>query len=117
VRIEPFYDRTLLVDRTIKTVGTNLLEGAALVVLVLLLVLGDLRAGLVVATTIPLSMLFAVIVMNASGPLGQPDEPRRDRLRAHRRRLGDRRRERGAAPLRGQPPRRSSAPRRTSACR
>jgi cobalt-zinc-cadmium resistance protein CzcA len=66
VRIEPFYDRTLLVDRTIATVGTNLLEGAALVVLVLLLVLGDLRAGLVVATTIPLAMLFAVIVMNAT---------------------------------------------------
>jgi cobalt-zinc-cadmium resistance protein CzcA len=67
VRIEPFYDRTRLVDRTIATVGTNLLEGAALVVLVLLLVLGDLRAGLVVATTIPLAMLFAVIVMNAVG--------------------------------------------------
>jgi cobalt-zinc-cadmium resistance protein CzcA len=70
VRIEPFYDRTRLVDRTIATVGTNLLEGAALVVLVLLLVLGDLRAGLVVATTIPLAMLFAVIVMNATGLSG-----------------------------------------------
>ncbi len=70
VRIEPYYDRTRLVDRTIATVGTNLLEGAALVVLVLLLVLGDLRAGLVVATTIPLSMLFAVIVMNATGLSG-----------------------------------------------
>ena len=70
VRIEAFYDRTLLVDRTITTVGTNLLEGAALVVLVLLLVLGDLRAGLVVATTIPLAMLFAVIVMNAVGLSG-----------------------------------------------
>ena len=70
VRIEPYYDRTALVDRTIRTVGTNLVEGAALVILVLLLLLGDLRAGLVVATTIPLSMLFAVIVMNAAGISG-----------------------------------------------
>ena len=70
VRVEPFYDRTALVDRTIRTVGTNLVEGAALVILVLLLLLGDLRAGLVVATTIPLSMLFAVIVMNWAGISG-----------------------------------------------
>jgi cobalt-zinc-cadmium resistance protein CzcA len=70
VRIEPYYDRTRLVDRTIKTVGVNLAEGAALVVLILLLVLGNLRAGLVVATTIPLSMMFALIVMNAVGLSG-----------------------------------------------
>ncbi|WAS96226.1 efflux RND transporter permease subunit [Nannocystis punicea] len=70
VRVEPFYDRTQLVDRTIRTVATNLAEGAALVILVLLLLLGDLRAGLVVATTIPLSMLFAVIVMNSAGLSG-----------------------------------------------
>jgi cobalt-zinc-cadmium resistance protein CzcA len=70
VVIEPFYDRTLLVDRTIRTVATNLAEGAALVVLVLLLLLGDLRAGLVVAATIPLAMIVAVIVMNAMGVSG-----------------------------------------------
>jgi heavy metal efflux system protein len=70
VVVEPFYDRTLLVDRTITTVATNLAEGAALVVLVLLLLLGDLRAGLVVASTIPLAMLFAVMVMNAAGLSG-----------------------------------------------
>ncbi len=70
VTIEPFYDRTLLVERTIRTVATNLLEGAALVILILLLLLGDLRAGLVVAATIPLSLLFAVIVMNAAGLSG-----------------------------------------------
>jgi cobalt-zinc-cadmium resistance protein CzcA len=64
-RIEPFYDRARLVDRTIHTVAKNLLEGAALVILVLLVLLGDLRAGLVVAVTIPLAMLFAVTVMNA----------------------------------------------------
>jgi cobalt-zinc-cadmium resistance protein CzcA len=69
-RIEPFYDRSLLVDRTIGTVTKNLLEGALLVVLVLLLLLGDLRAGLVVATTIPLSLLFAVVAMKALGLSG-----------------------------------------------
>ena len=68
--IEPFYDRAALVNRTIKTVGTNLVEGALLVMLVLLLLLGDLRAGLVVAITIPLSLLFAVLVMNATGLSG-----------------------------------------------
>jgi heavy metal efflux system protein len=68
--LEPFYDRSALVDRTIDTVGTNLLEGAALVALVLFLLLGDLRAGLVVATVIPLSMLFAVTAMNAWGLSG-----------------------------------------------
>ena len=69
-RIEPFYDRSELVDRTTHTVGKNLLEGALLVIAVLLILLGDLRAGLVVATTIPLSLLFALIVMNATGLSG-----------------------------------------------
>jgi len=69
-RIEPFYDRSELVERTTRTVGKNLLEGALLVILVLLVLLGDLRAGLIVATTIPLALLFAVIVMNASGLSG-----------------------------------------------
>ncbi|MFO0595252.1 MAG: CusA/CzcA family heavy metal efflux RND transporter [Myxococcaceae bacterium] len=68
--IEPFYDRSTMVDRTIGTVGKNLLEGALLVMLVLLILLGDLRAGLVVAVTIPLSLLFAVTVMNAVGASG-----------------------------------------------
>ncbi len=69
-RIEPFYDRAELVSRTIGTVGRNLLEGALLVIGVLLLLLGDLRAGIVVAVTIPLSLLFAVVVMNAFGLSG-----------------------------------------------
>jgi len=69
-RIEAFYDRSELVNRTIGTVGKNLLEGALLVVAILFLLLGDLRAGLVVATTIPLSLLFAVIVMNTAGLSG-----------------------------------------------
>ncbi|MBX3258120.1 MAG: efflux RND transporter permease subunit [Labilithrix sp.] len=68
--IEPFYDRSVLVDRTIETVGTNLLEGALLVIAVLFVLLGDLRAGLVVAAVIPLAMLFAVTVMSALGLSG-----------------------------------------------
>lgn len=68
--IEPFYDRSTMVTRTIQTVGKNLLEGALLVIFVLLILLGDLRAGLVVAITIPLSLLFAVTAMNALGMSG-----------------------------------------------
>jgi heavy metal efflux system protein len=63
VTIEPFYDRTSLVKRAIATVETNLLEGAALVIFVLLLLLGNWRGALLVATIIPLSMLFAAILM------------------------------------------------------
>lgn len=70
IYIEPFYDRGELVSRTIGTVGKNLAEGAALVVLVLLLLLGDVRGGLIVAATIPLSMLFAVILMKMTGASG-----------------------------------------------
>lgn len=72
VEMIPFYDRTALVDRTIGTVVTNLLEGAALVILVLILLLGNWRGALLVATIIPLSMLFAAILMrvfNVSGNL------------------------------------------------
>jgi cobalt-zinc-cadmium resistance protein CzcA len=70
IRIEPFYDRSELVGRTIKTVAKNLTEGALLVIVVLVVLLGDLRAGLIVASTIPLAMLFAVSVMAATGASG-----------------------------------------------
>jgi cobalt-zinc-cadmium resistance protein CzcA len=70
VRIEPFYDRADLVNRTIATVGKNLSEGALLVVVVLFLLLGNLRAGVVVAVAIPLSMLFAIVLMNLTGASG-----------------------------------------------
>jgi cobalt-zinc-cadmium resistance protein CzcA len=70
MEIAPFYDRSALVNRTIKTVATNLAEGAALVIVVLLLLLGDVRAGLVVAAIIPLAMLFAVTVMRWTGASG-----------------------------------------------
>jgi heavy metal efflux system protein len=65
VELVPFYDRTELVDRTIKTVVKNLAEGAALVIIVLILLLGNWRGALLVATIIPLSMLFAAILMRA----------------------------------------------------
>ncbi len=70
IRIEPFYDRSALVDRTIGTVARNLAEGAVLVILVLVFLLGNLRAGAIVALVIPLAMLFALILMNASGASG-----------------------------------------------
>ncbi len=68
--LETFYDRTKMVDNAIGTVKTNLLEGALIVIFVLVLFLGNLRAGLIVASVIPLSMLFAVIVMNIFGVSG-----------------------------------------------
>ena len=68
--IEPYYDRAELVDRTIDTAITNLVEGAALVMLILFLLLGDVRAGIVVAVVIPLSMLFAVVWMDVLGLSG-----------------------------------------------
>ncbi|SDY30284.1 efflux RND transporter permease subunit [Nitrosomonas sp. Nm58] len=63
---KPVYDRTTLVDKTIHTVATNLLEGAALVIVVLLLFLGNLRAALIAALVIPLSMLFTFSGMVAN---------------------------------------------------
>jgi heavy metal efflux system protein len=70
IQIEPFYDRSQLVNRTIRTVATNLAEGAALVMVVLLVLLGDVRAGLIVASTIPLAMLFAITLMKWTGASG-----------------------------------------------
>ena len=70
IRIEPFYDRSALVDRTIGTVAKNLAEGALLVVLVLVFLLGNLRGGAIVALVIPLAMLFALLLMNAAGSSG-----------------------------------------------
>jgi len=67
VMIEPFLDRTKMVNHAISTVEKNLLEGALIVVFVLVLFLGNFRAGLLVASVIPLSMLFAITMMNAFG--------------------------------------------------
>ncbi|MFT4705242.1 MAG: cobalt-zinc-cadmium resistance protein CzcA [Bradymonadia bacterium] len=70
VTIETYYDRSELVDRTIRTVAVNLVEGGALVVVVLLLLLGNLRGGLLVAAVIPLSLLFTFISMRFFGVSG-----------------------------------------------
>ncbi len=64
VILEPFLDRTKMVNSSISTVGKNLLEGAIIVLLVLIFFLGNVRAGLIVASVIPLAMLFAIILMN-----------------------------------------------------
>lgn len=70
VTATPVYDRTVLVDRTIRTVAKNLVEGALLVVLVLFLLLGNVRAALITAAVIPLSMLFTVTGMVRGGVSG-----------------------------------------------
>jgi heavy metal efflux system protein len=67
VKLEVLYDRSDLIQRTLHTVVHNLLEGGILVILVLLILLGSWRAGLVVALAIPLSMLFATNIMLATG--------------------------------------------------
>ncbi len=67
VVIEAFLDRTKMVNNAISTVETNLLEGALIVVFVLVFFLANVRAGLIVASVIPLSMLFAIILMNMFG--------------------------------------------------
>lgn len=65
--IEPYLDRTKLVNRTTKTVATNLIEGGLIVIFVLVLLLGNFRAGLIVASVIPLAMLFAISMMRLFG--------------------------------------------------
>lgn len=70
VLIEPFLDRTKMVNHAIGTVKNNLLEGALIVVFVLVFFLGNLRAGFLVASVIPLAMLFAVCMMNLFGVSG-----------------------------------------------
>jgi cobalt-zinc-cadmium resistance protein CzcA len=67
ILIEPFLDRNDLIGRAISTVKTNLIEGALIVIFVLVLFLGNFRAGLIVASAIPLSLLFAFGMMNIFG--------------------------------------------------
>ncbi len=70
LEIDAFLDRSELVDRAIGTVKKNLIEGALIVIVVLVLFLGNFRAGLVVASVIPLAMLFAVSLMHVFGVSG-----------------------------------------------
>jgi cobalt-zinc-cadmium resistance protein CzcA len=70
VTIEPYLNRSDLVGRAIGTVSRNLIEGALIVIFILVLLLGNIRAGLIVASVIPLSMLFAISMMNIFGVSG-----------------------------------------------
>ena len=70
VVIEPFLDRTKMVNNAIGTVKKNLIEGALIVIFILVVFLGNVRAGLLVASVIPLAMLFAIIMMNLFGVSG-----------------------------------------------
>ena len=70
LEIDGFLDRSKLVNRAIGTVEKNLIEGALIVIVVLVLFLGNLRAGLVVASVIPLAMLFAISLMHTFGVSG-----------------------------------------------
>ncbi|TXC25812.1 CusA/CzcA family heavy metal efflux RND transporter, partial [Salmonella enterica subsp. enterica serovar Typhimurium] len=67
VRLIPTYDRTELVDYTVKTVRSTLFEGVSIVMLVLIFFLGNVRSALVVASMIPISLLFAFIMMKLTG--------------------------------------------------
>jgi len=67
MRIEPFYDQSEVIDRTTRTVATNLIEGSLLVIVVLFIFLRDVRASLIVAAVIPLSMLVGFIGMRLFG--------------------------------------------------
>jgi cobalt-zinc-cadmium resistance protein CzcA len=68
--VEAFLDREVLVKKAISTVVKNLVEGGIIVIFVLILLLGNLRAGFIVASVIPLSMLFAIILMRLFGVSG-----------------------------------------------
>ncbi|MHC5310865.1 CusA/CzcA family heavy metal efflux RND transporter [Myroides sp. LJL116] len=70
VAIDTFLDRTKLIDKTVKTIQTNLMEGALIVIFVLVIFLGNWRAGLIVASVIPLSLLFAISLMRLFGVSG-----------------------------------------------
>lgn len=67
ISIEPYLDRAKLIEKTTGTVRNNLLEGGLIVIFVLVIFLGNFRGGLIVASTIPLSLLFAFIMMNIFG--------------------------------------------------
>jgi heavy metal efflux system protein len=67
VTIKPFIDRTKLIEKSIKTVRNNLIEGGVIVILVLVLLMGSIRAGLLVASVIPITMLITFGLMNIFG--------------------------------------------------
>jgi cobalt-zinc-cadmium resistance protein CzcA len=70
VEIKPFLDRSDLIDRAVSTISHNLIEGGLIVIFILVLFLGNWRAGIVVASIIPLAMLFAISMMKLFGVSG-----------------------------------------------
>lgn len=70
ININPYLDRSKLVNKAISTVKTNLIEGALIVIFILVLLIGNWRAGLIVASVIPLALLFAVSMMRLFGVSG-----------------------------------------------
>ncbi len=67
VKIEPYLDRAALVKKTTGTLKTNLIEGGLIVIFILILLLGSYRSGIIVASVIPLSLLFAIVMMQIFG--------------------------------------------------
>ncbi len=67
VKLRPMYDRTFLIDHSLETVAHTLFEGISIVIILLILFLGSVRSALVVALTIPFSLLFAFILMRLTG--------------------------------------------------
>mgnify|MGYP000184661923 CR=1 FL=1 len=80
ISVEPYLNRSELVNRNISTVVRNLVEGAIIVFLVLIVFLGNVRAGLIVASVIPLAMLFAFILMRIFNVSANSDESGRNRF-------------------------------------
>ncbi len=109
VRAVPVYDRTDLVDRAIHTVETNLVEGALLVIVVLFLLLGNIRAALITAAVIPITMLMTITGMVRTGVSGNLMSSRGARLRPDRRWGRHHRRELPAPLRRGAAPGRATA--------
>ena len=90
MKVLPYYDRSDLVQLTIDTVEHNMLLGMALVLVVLMAFLVSLRAAVIVALTIPLSLLFSFIFLHARGNPGKPALHWRHRFwNSHRRHPGD----------------------------
>ena len=67
IEIKPFLDRSNLIERTTSTIARNLIEGALIVIFVLVLLMGSIRGGIITASVIPLALLFAFILMHLFG--------------------------------------------------
>ena len=102
VSVEPYLNRSELVNRNISTVIRNLIEGALIVFVVLILFLGNVRAGLIVASVIPLAMLFAFILMrHPSLRMGQKEKYEKRRQTRHPHGHGELQQSRGQYPSGG----------------